>query len=241
MYRSLNATFILQTIQRLADRVSTRFPGSGLSLVASELHAVSEVSARAAAQMSRPIYALRAGVLILIAGMVVLAVAPFFVFNMSTGVSGFGELIQVLEAAVNDLVFLALGIFFLATLEGRIKRRRALRRLRELRSIAHIVDMHQLTKDPEILMSVSDGASVEGRLMSREDLAKYLDYASEMLSLTSKVSALYIQNMDDSVVLNTVNEIEALTSGLSRKIWQKIMILDTVGVTAAPPRPSPES
>lgn len=30
----------------------------------------------------------------------------------------------------------------------------------------------------------------------------------------------------DSVVLQAVDEVEALTMGLSRKIWQKIMILD---------------
>jgi hypothetical protein len=36
---------------------------------------------------------------------------------------------------------------------------------------------------------------------------------------------LYVQYFDDPVVLATVNEIETLTTGLSRKIWQKIMII----------------
>jgi hypothetical protein len=39
---------------------------------------------------------------------------------------------------------------------------------------------------------------------------------------------VYVQNFDDSVTLAAVNEIENLTAGLSRKIWQKIMILDRV-------------
>ena len=46
-----------------------------------------------------------------------------------------------------------------------------------------------------------------------------------MLSIISKLSAMLVQDFDDSVTLDTVNEIEGLTTGLSRKIWQKIMIL----------------
>ena len=40
-----------------------------------------------------------------------------------------------------------------------------------------------------------------------------------------KVSALYAERFDDPVVLQAVEEVEALTTGLSRKIWQKIVIL----------------
>ena len=61
--------------------------------------------------------------------------------------------------------------------------------------------------------------------MSAADLARYLDFCSEMLSLTGKVAALYVQNFEDSVALQAVNEIEDLTTGLSRKIWQKLTIV----------------
>jgi len=49
-----------------------------------------------------------------------------------------------------------------------------------------------------------------------------------MLSLLGKTAALYPQDFDDALVINTVNDIETLTTGLSRKIWQKIMIIDRV-------------
>ena len=39
------------------------------------------------------------------------------------------------------------------------------------------------------------------------------------------MAALYIQDFDDEVALAAVNEVEDLTTGLSRKIWQKLMIL----------------
>ena len=62
--------------------------------------------------------------------------------------------------------------------------------------------------------------------MSPFELTRYLDYCSEMLSLTSKLAAVYAQNLPDSVVIDAVNEIESLTTNLSQKIWQKITILD---------------
>ena len=49
-----------------------------------------------------------------------------------------------------------------------------------------------------------------------------------MLSLIGKLAALYVQKFDDPVALGAVNEVEELTTGLSRKIWQKIMILDRI-------------
>ena len=90
--------------------------------------------------------------------------------------------------------------------------------LHELRSLTHIVDMHQLTKDPALL--TSDGE------MSPAELGRYLDFCSDMLSLISKVAALMVQHLNDDVVLAAVNEIETLTTGLSGKIWQKITLLE---------------
>jgi hypothetical protein len=120
-------------------------------------------------------------------------------------------------------------VLFLLTLEGRIKRRRMLALLHQLRSVAHIVDMHQLTKDPERLMSAhADTASSPVRTMSAPELGRYLDYCSELVSLTSKVAALMVENHGDPVVLAAVNDIETLATGLSGKIWQKITLLERV-------------
>lgn len=59
------------------------------------------------------------------------------------------------------------------------------------------------------------------------DLGRYLDYCSELLSLVGKAAALCAQESTDQVVLDTVSEVETLTLGLSRKIWQKISLLHT--------------
>ena len=76
------------------------------------------------------------------------------------------------------------------------------------------------------------------------ELGRYLDYCTEMLSLAGKVAALYVQRFDDEVALASVNEVETLASGLSHKIWQKIMVLDTLAPLASqnqgpPPEDAP--
>ncbi|WP_052466283.1 hypothetical protein [Mobilicoccus massiliensis] len=98
--------------------------------------------------------------------------------------------------------------------------------LHRLRSLAHVIDMHQLTKDPErIRARYSRTAESVRDTMTAEELFHYLDYCSEMLSLVGKSAALYAQSTSDDVVLTSIEGIESLTTGLQTKIWQKIALL----------------
>lgn len=229
MYRSLDITHILKTAEALERRIGERFPESGLRRVANDLLALTHETSARLAELSRPRHDVRFGVgilIVLITSVALITLAQLRWPGTPGDATGF---IQVLESAINDVVFVGIGIAFLITIEGRIRRRRALRDLHELRSIAHVVDMHQLTKDPEHLLSPrEDTASSPARNMTPTDLGRYLDYCSELLSLTAKVGALFGQRMEDAVVLQAVNEIEDLTNGLSRKIWQKITLLERV-------------
>ena len=63
------------------------------------------------------------------------------------------------------------------------------------------------------------------RTMTQFELTRYLDYCAEMLSLIGKLAALYADRVRDSVVIASVNDVENLTAGLGRKIWQKITII----------------
>jgi hypothetical protein len=137
-------------------------------------------------------------------------------------------LVQVSEAGLNVFLLLSAAILFLVTAETRIKRRRALKAIHELRALAHVIDMHQLTKDPERLLArTTETPSSPRQNLSPVELGRYLDYCSEMLSLVGKLATLYVQKFDDPVALAAVNEVEDLTNGLSRKIWQKIMIINS--------------
>ena len=132
-----------------------------------------------------------------------------------------------MEAGLSATVLIGAAVIFLVTVETRIKRSRTLKAINELRAIAHVIDMHQLTKDPvRIRIEVNRTPSSLEETLTPFDLTRYLDYCSEMLSLVGKVAALYAQNFSDSVVLAAVNEVETLTTGLSRKIWQKITVIN---------------
>ena len=225
-HRSLDAESIAATIERLCQRVEVRFPGSGLAGVCRELDAVADRAAETSAWIGRPILALRIAVGALVALILAGLVVTLGALRAPVEPMTLSELVQAIEAGVNDLVFVAIAVFFLLTLETRLKRRRALEAIHELRSIAHVIDMHQLTKDPEwVLDRGRETGILPPRTMNRFELSRYLDYCSEALSLTGKVAALYMKGFDDPVALQAVNEVEALTTGLSRKIWQKLTIL----------------
>ena len=228
-YRQLDQSQIGQTLRRLRDRIAERFPGSGLSNVAGELVSLSDEAFDCVAYLQKPNWPIRAAVGIVIATMVVVVGLGALSIRLSSRVNSVSELVQTLDASINDIVFLGIAIFFLVTVEARLKRRKALGSLQQLRSVVHIVDMHQLTKDPERLMSPQpDTSSSPARPMTPPELGRYLDYCSELLSLTSKLAALFVQHFKDPVVLAAVNEIETLVTGLSGKIWQKIGMLERI-------------
>ena len=228
-YKFLDAKSIIKTVETLSKRIFERFPDAGLYQVSKELLDIAHQSKARAESIKEPIIWARAIYILLIAIIVATLVLSLITFKAETSDYNIFDFVQLLEAAINDIVLIGAGIFFLVTSERRIKRGRALKALHELRSIAHIIDMHQLTKDPEHLLSKFKlTASSPKRISDPYQLGRYLDYCSEMLSLTGKLAALYMQDFDDGVVLNSVNEIESLTSGLSRKIWQKLMILHSV-------------
>ena len=233
MYRSLDAEKILGTIGKLGRRIDERFPGSGLGRVCQELLTIAGESQTRSAWIAKPQRSLRfvAGALATI-----MIGALFFVLaNASWPRGGFDlvALVQVSEAGLNIFLLLGAAILFLVTAETRIKRRRALKAIHELRALAHVIDMHQLTKDPERLLARRKKTpSSPQQSLSPAELGRYLDYCSEMLSLIGKIAALYVQKFDDPVALAAVNEVEELTSGLSRKIWQKITIINSDAVKA---------
>ncbi len=59
-----------------------------------------------------------------------------------------------------------------------------------------------------------------------DQLKRYLDYCSEMLSLVGKVAALYSTGFPDSEIVSAANDIEDLCTSLSRKVWQKIVVIN---------------
>lgn len=236
----LDASEIVKTIERLHARIHDRFPDSGLSKVSAELCKTAKTTAARVNELARPYYGLR---LLAIAAILLGIAAQIFAAEIIDWRRLFTHadptaLTQALDAAVNLLILAFGAIWFVLTLEQRLKRRRVLRELYAFRALAHVIDMHQLTKDPTVLLAAQATPSSPERRMSEFELSRYLDYCSEMLALIAKLAALYAGQIQDETVISAVNELEDLTSNLGRKIWQKIMILSQLDERRAHGRPA---
>jgi hypothetical protein len=224
-YRELDNELTIETIRTLELRIKDRFPDSGLLKVCAELSKMAEESKAKIAFISKPLLWLRLALISLVLVTFFILFLTISALNVETGQFNMIDLISIAEASINDLILIGAALYFLAKTETRIKRNRALDALHEIRSIAHVIDMHQLTKDPKNI-EANNTLNSPKRTMTLFELSRYLDYSSEMLALCSKISALYANGFKDEVVLQTINEIEELTTSLSRKIWQKISVLD---------------
>jgi hypothetical protein len=225
----LVAGHVETTVEQLERRIHARFGERGLTKAARDLgDLVVLVQSRAAqsrARLRRTTLAARAaGIVIVVATLVALA------FSLRSavldGLARTVDWVPLLESTVNDLVFAAIALVFLWAFPERLERRALLRLLHRLRSLAHVIDMHQLSKDPEQVSPTYTATSQSVRHgLDADQLHHYLSYCSEMLSLTAKTAALCAEHSADGVVLETVSYIETLTTELSNKIWQKISLL----------------
>jgi hypothetical protein len=225
----LDAGPVQDTVVRLQSRIAARFPDRGLLAVAGELVGLTTQVTQVAGEVRDRLRWVR--ILSRVAALLVLA-ATILVFVLASrdavraGPDQSFEWVPLIESTINDLVFAGLALWFLYALPQRLVRGRLLALLHKLRSLAHIVDMHQLTKDPERLRSDFVRTDVSVVLdLDRAQMEHSLEYCSELLSLIGKVAALCAEESQDSLVLTTVSDLETLTTSMSRKVWQKISLL----------------
>jgi len=229
MYEELKLEHIQETLRALQRRIAERFPESGLSKVAAELVKIGDETGPIIQGIRRPHRGLKAAVTAAITLIAALTLGLLvYVGTLRFNAVDLAIVLQAVESAAQDVIFFAVAVYFLLTLESRLDRKVSLRELHRLRTIVHIVDMHQLTKDPDHLLHPDSTSTPSSpvRKFNHFELSRYLDYCSEMLSLTSKLAALHVQYVNDPVVLSAVSDIEVLASNLSNKIWQKIIVID---------------
>ena len=228
----LQADRIVMTAELLAERIEYRLPERSLVRVARTVRGVAAKAVWQARAIQAPNFWLRGISILIVVSMIVVIVkvAGWLRFNTTDA----WDMLSGIEAGISTVVYLGLAMIFVVTLETRIRRRKALAAVQELRALAHVIDMHQLSKDPERLGDrYGSGREYAGNTLNPEDLGRYLDYCTDLLSLVGKVAVLYGDNVEDGVVLGAVDEVERLTTGLSQKIWQKIMILDQIIATTS--------
>ena len=225
-YQRLRAEPVKTTVDRVQARIAARFPDRNLRLVAGELSAaVDELLIRPRTRwygLLRVASRIAMGLigLLLVVGVVLLFQQP------GPQAGNAWNWVSIAESSINDVVFAGIAIYFLWQLPDRVQRSHDLRALHRLRSLAHVIDMHQLTKDPERFRTDFRATDESVDLgMTPAELGNYLDYCSELLSLVSKTAALFAEDTTDQTVLSTVEGLESLTTGMARKIWQKIALL----------------
>ncbi len=227
MPHTLDTEKVLYTISRLEKRINERFPDASLLQVCSEFYGIAKDSSSRIEWIDKPNYLLRWGIGSFI--FIALAVLAYTIslLELKMQLPGLPELIQLMEALFNDFILIGAAIFFLISIEMRVKRARALESLHELRGLAHVVDMHQLMKDPAMILSTSQlTSSSPKRELNAFQLKRYLDYCTELLALIGKVAALYSQKLPDPEIVNAASDVEELCTNLSRKIWQKIVMIE---------------
>lgn len=235
-YRRLDPGQVAATVDQLCSGIDAALPGRSIGKVAAEVRQMVDKVADEAVARRRQYAMLRAAsgafvVVIAVATGVAVVLAAIDAARAAGDLHAF-DWSPLLESAINDLGFAAVAIFFLISLPARYRRRHTLHDLHELRSLAHVVDMLQLTKSPDLLRHSGSATATatatdpeEGTDLDGPEMRRYLDFYSQLLSLVAKIAALAAQENDDAVVLDTVSEIETLTVGISRKIWQKLSLV----------------
>jgi hypothetical protein len=224
----LNAILLIATCERLRLRIESRFPDSGLGRVGGNLVDIAKQTEKRIRRLNEPDWLIRS---ISISPTVLLALVVGFAAYHIPWRNAFNggdtaAMLQGLDALASLIVLLSGAIWFLVSTEARLKRREVLRGLFDLRSIAHVIDMHQLTKYPSAENRLAPTTASMVQALSDAQLARYLDYCTEMLALIGKLAALYGAETQGQEVTSAIGDVEDLTSDLGRRIWQKIQIID---------------
>jgi hypothetical protein len=193
--RQLRADKLVETVEKIRAQIARRFPDSGLVSVAAEVQQITREAIARAEAIRRPNYWMRAGIGLL----VVIAVGGIVTYAQTrTGETSFWQtILRFLDEAKGSAAILTAAAIFLVTLETRMKRKRALRAVHELRAMAHLIDMHQLTKDPDRLDDPARPVMVAEQPLDAAGMGRYLHFCTELLAITSKIGQLYVQDFPD--------------------------------------------
>jgi hypothetical protein len=204
---------LIKTSKTLADWIESVFGTAHLAKVARGVETYTKDAVATAQRLSEPVWPLRVGVWVVI--LLALAGAVHQVL-----VHRFDEILGFLNRTGGAALYLGTALAVLIGLEVRFKRRRAVKAVNDLRALAHIVDMHQLAKD-EAIEQFRDGGRTER-------FEEYLHACTALLALLSKIGQLYAEHLPDPVTTGAVNDFEMITTGLSNKIWMKILSMKQV-------------
>ena len=227
---SLQAEKIEKAIDDLEQGIKEILPGRKIADVCQDLkEVIYEAKKKSLRNKTQSFTRKKFVKLFLIAALILLATSFItlglsYLLNFLGSNIGLEEGLQLTDTAITLLLPSIAYIFY--RLKDNIKtyRSEVLQDLHKLRMLSHIIDVKQLNKTPEWL-DWKEQQSKHGRKLDRPEKAFYLEFCSQMQSLIGKIAVLYIRDVNDPALITAVNEIETLTTGLSRKTWQKLMLM----------------
>ncbi|QDO89238.1 hypothetical protein FNH13_13620 [Ornithinimicrobium ciconiae] len=227
--RHLSSEQVRATVLDLQGRIAARFPQHRLTVVATDLvDLVDQVDLKTQDTHRRVVHTtlvarILAAVALLVAiTLVVLALQ----LVMSHPLDQLNTWIPLIDSTIDTIVFIGIAVLFLWAFPERRERKGLLALLHQLRSLAHVLDMHQLTKEPGRLRTgyVPTELSLASDL-TRDEMFDYLSYCTELLSLIAKTAALCAERSSDGTILDTVSDVETLTREISVRVYQKVTLL----------------
>ena len=221
----LDPAKIVETADHLVRRVCEKLPDSTLAGLVAELAQVAHQTEERARKARRPIPAIRIASILAIGGTLV---GVWYLGRHIHARWEFGTITEVFEATdagFNLLVILAGALWSFITLEARLKRRKALASIEELRNFIHVIDITQLYYTPDLY-----NPNPANSLSSLNIDYKYLLFCTEMLTLISNLAPLYTRGAAGDSILRAVSDVEMLANAISHKLLSKA---DTVRIVSA--------
>jgi hypothetical protein len=212
----LDPARIIETAENLARVIGEKLPGSSLADLAVELSQIAHAIVERARRARRPIFVIRVvSVLAVSTSLLVL----WYLLNHIHTRWEFGTITEVFEAAdagFNLLILLAGALWFLITFENRIKRKKALEFIEELREFVHVIDVTQLFYTP--LVYNSEAAA--GRTSATFDYTYFL-FCTQMLAVISNLAPLYTRGAAGDSILRAASDVEQLANAITVKLLSK--------------------
>ena len=212
----LDPSRIIKTAENLAQRIGQALPGSNLHELAEELVRIARDTDRRVQQASQPIVAIRfASVSAIGASLLGL----WYLVNridVPWEFKNITDLFEAADAGFNLLVVVAGALWFFITLESRLKRKKALEFIQELREFIHVIDTTQLYYTPELYNHEHANPSYAQRFDHT-----YLLLCSQMIALITNLAALYTRGAAGDSIMRAASEVEMFGAALTDKLYSK--------------------
>lgn len=215
----LDPVKIIEIAESLSQRIAKKWPESQLAALAAGLAQLARDTEQRVLQARRPILAIRIASFVT-AGLILLGLGNVLWYLLRrvhlTLVVGSGELLEAADSGINVVALLAAGMWLLITLEARIRSKKVLESIQELREFIHVIDVTQLYHTPK--MYHENGASPD---IPQSFDHNYLIFCGQMLAVISNLAALYTRGEGNESVLRAASDVQMLAIAKTEKLYSK--------------------